>query len=310
MNIEQLPAEQLRRLLRTDGFDLQIGPFRSRVTSSIEQVATGMRFLYGDHQLLDPSPFADSHIHICHASGLARLRGEPTRMLVDGQEWYRAPRPLGFACLEWALNWFIFRRAHHQLIIHAANLERDGVCLMLPAESGCGKSTLCAALAHSGWRLFSDELAIIDPDTELLQPMARPVCLKGDSIAVIRDFAPMAEFGPAMWDYREKRTIAHMRPPRSAVEQLDIPAPLRLVIFPRYQAGSATEIKAVPRAESFIRIAKSAFNYGTLGEAGFELVSRLLENCKCYELVYSDLDDVIDRIGRLLPARRAAEVCS
>jgi hypothetical protein len=42
-------------------------------------------------------------------------------------------------------------------------LERGGRALLLPAPSGSGKSTLCAGLAFNGWRLLSDELALLDP---------------------------------------------------------------------------------------------------------------------------------------------------
>ena len=64
------------------------------------------------------------------------------------------------------------------LIIHAAVVERNGFALLLPAPPGSGKSTLCAGLIHHGWRLLSDELALIDPETATLQAIPRPVSLK------------------------------------------------------------------------------------------------------------------------------------
>ena len=62
--------------------------------------------------------------------------------------------------------------------------------MLLPAPPGAGKSTLCAGLVHRGWRLLSDELALVDMETGLVRGMARPVNLKNKSIEVIRDFAP------------------------------------------------------------------------------------------------------------------------
>ena len=94
------------------------------------------------------------------------------------------------------MNWCISAHAHQFLILHAAVLERGGVALIMPAPPGSGKSTLCAALALSGWRLLSDELALIDPGSGRVWPLCRPVSLKNRSIEVIRHFAPEAVFGP------------------------------------------------------------------------------------------------------------------
>ena len=47
------------------------------------------------------------------------------------------------------------------LLVHAAVLERDGRAVVMPGPSGVGKSTLCAALVARGWRLLSDEVAMI-----------------------------------------------------------------------------------------------------------------------------------------------------
>ncbi len=220
-------------------------------------------------------------------------------MIVNGQEWYRTNRSLQFACLEWAWNWFIFRTAHHLLVVHAGCLERDGVGLMMPALPGSGKSTLTAALAHSGWRLFSDELALLRPETGELLPIARPVCLKGNSIPVIQDFAPQAKFGPLARDCEQKRPLAHMNPPTDAVRRMNEPALPGLILYPRYSAGSPTEVTPVSRGKSFIELAQSSFNYSMLRRKGFDLLSQVIEQCQSYNLVYSNLAEAVEVINQL-----------
>jgi ABC-type cobalamin/Fe3+-siderophores transport system ATPase subunit len=71
-------------------------------------------------------------------------------------------------------------------------VERNGKALLLAGPSGAGKSTLCAALITRGWRLLSDEAAMIRPDDGLIQPYPRPICLKNASIDLIAEAVPDA----------------------------------------------------------------------------------------------------------------------
>ena len=82
--------------------------------------------------------------------------------------------------------------------------------IIMPGVPGAGKSTLCAALGLTGWRILSDEHALIQPGTAQVVPLCRPVSLKNESIEVIRSFDPGAIFGPVSKD-THKGTVAHMK---------------------------------------------------------------------------------------------------
>src|SRR3546814_3330456 len=84
--------------------------------------------------------------------------------------------------LEWGLNWCIGLHGHRYLIIHAAAIERNGLAVILPGAPGSGKSTLTAFLVHHGWRLLSDELALVSLHDGRLTALARPIGLKNRSI--------------------------------------------------------------------------------------------------------------------------------
>ena len=231
MKIGELEFEDLYSQLRGQGLNLSNGPFSARVLSPLKDVARGLQVLYANHHYRDTLEFSDATLQVHRILG-----GSKARLMVDGHVWSKTHGSLPLACIEWGMNWSIFRRAHHMLVIHAANLERNGCGLFLPAEPGFGKSTLCAALAHSGWRLLSDELSLISEDTAQLQPLARPVCLKDESIDIIRRFTSAAKFGPEMRFYEQSdsrdRIVSHLCPPINAVEGIDSPALPRLVIFP------------------------------------------------------------------------------
>jgi HprK-related kinase A len=205
--------------------------------------------------------------------------------------------------LEWGLNWCIAKRCHHLLMLHAAVVERNGRALILPAWPGHGKSTLCAALVHSGWRLFCDEFGLVRPEDGALLPLPRLIPLKNESIEVIRSFAPNAHIGPSFHGTR-KGTIAHVRPPTESVERMHETARPGWFVFPRWVAGSPLRLEPMLKSEAFLMVATNAFNYEVLGQTSFELVGQMVNDCDCYSLIYSDLDEALkalDELTRITP---------
>jgi HprK-related kinase A len=122
--------------------------------------------------------------------GFGLLRRQ-VQAYLDGHVRYQAAAArMGLPMLESGLNWLVWTSTARFLLVHAAVLEREGAALVMPGPSGVGKSTLCAALVTRGWRLLSDEVAMIRPRDGLLQPYPRPISLKNESIEMIARMAP------------------------------------------------------------------------------------------------------------------------
>jgi hypothetical protein len=64
-------------------------------------------------------------------------------------------------------------------------------------------------------------------------------------------------------------------------------------VFPRYEAGAATSLAPVAKAQLFTRVADNAFNYTVLGETGFDTLGRLVDACAGSDFRYSSLDEAI-----------------
>ena len=94
-----------------------------------------------------------------------------------------------------------------------------------------------------------------------------------------------------------------MRPPAEAVAQMYETALPTWLIFPTYEAGAVTALSPVSKASAFITASDNSFNYKVLGETGFECHSRLIDQCDCFDLKFSDLDTALNLIERL-PAGR------
>jgi HprK-related kinase A len=298
------PGDCTRRLLG-DGLVLRTGPFVFRIRSPIPSVAEGLSLMYAGNELVDEDQFVDFSLSLDWAKGLRRWLRPQVRFVYDGESPFEPlPADHAYPLLEWSMNWCISTQAHHFMLLHAAVIERNGFAAILPAPPGSGKSTLCAGLIHRGWRLLSDELALISPSTLEITALARPVSLKNASIQVIRSFEPSAVINR---ETREttKGTVTHMLVPGHHLARIGETAQPAWVIFPKYVAGAPATLTPRARADSMLDLARNAFNYALLGRLGFETLSDVIARSDCYDFSYSRLDDAVDTFDQLARARIA-----
>jgi HprK-related kinase A len=310
MKLHQLQPGELQEHLRDAGVWLRTGPFSLRIRSRVPSVAEGLAELYGQFEVRHPrEAFADFHVSVDAPNPLRRWVRPQVDFSFDGHLPFK-PLPYGqaYPMLEWGLNWCVSMHAHQYLIVHAAVVEKNGGAAILPAPPGSGKSTLTAALVLSGWRLLSDELALIDRRSGLIHPLPRPVSLKNQSIPLIRAFSAEAFINRPSHD-TAKGTVAHMRPPKESVRRQHEPAQPAWVIFPRWRAEAATSLMPRSAAQTFMFLAQNAFNYSHLGADGFRVGTRLIDQVACYDFAYSQLDEAVlafDRLADALPRPEAA----
>ena len=266
----------------------------------LSDVVENFALLYAHHQVSLEERFADFRLDIID-SGLVRRWFRPqVKFSFDGHIPFRPlPRNQAYAIFEWGLNWCIANFSNHYLMIHSGVLERNGKGLILPGMPGAGKSTLSAALMVNGWRLLSDEVALIQPNSGELLGIPRPISLKNQSIEVIGNYYAEGIFGRHICD-TAKGTVAHLRPDQESIERQSDTAEPGLVIFPRFVAGSDTRIEPLPKSRAFMALTENAFNYSNLGLDGFHAVQRIINQSHCYNMEYSDLDSAVQSIGRLL----------
>jgi HprK-related kinase A len=294
--LENLGPVEVSRRLRGPGLRLELVPFVVEVRSPFEAVAQGLLSVYGSRAVLPSgSGFADFHVAVKPVGfGARRCVFE-----LDGQRPF-TPLAAGeaFAFLEWGLNWCVTTNCHGWLITHAAVLARGNDAVVLPAPPGRGKSTLCASLMHHGWRLLSDEMALLEPDSGMLVPSPRAVSLKNASIELIARRYPDAVIGPRAHD-TQKGTVAHLRVDEASVLQSRVLARPAWVVFPSYEADMALQARRPPKAQALVSLASNSFNQHVHGRRGFNAMADLVERCHVFELHYSSLDEAIAWFERL-----------
>ncbi len=292
--------ELLKKTSSNNGIILLVGPFSVRLRTRNRQLVSNLRDLYQDFSTCSvKNQIVDFHIDMFSPSNHRRWIKPQINFSIDGLFPF-SPFSVSHATplFEWGFNWCIARNAQNFLLLHAAVLEKNNKSLILPALPGSGKSTLAAALSHSGWRFLSDEFCIIHPSDGKIIPIPRPTPLKNESIQIIRDFSPDAFIGPLFHNTR-KGTIGHLRSPNSAIEQQHKPGTPRWIIFPRYQSNSKTTLMPMEKSFSQMKLASNAFNYEILSKTGFKTVTRMVDNCDCYNLTFSNLNSAISILDTL-----------
>ena len=293
MKVADFTQSALRRQLGRDGLRVRTGPIVASIQSPLDTVAEGIALHYAEHLVAKASDFADFHVTVERPRNLRRWIAPQVVFRFDGLSTF-APLPgdQGFPTLEWGLNWCVSSHCHQFLIVHAAVLERGGRALIMPAPSGSGKSTLCAALALSGWRLLSDELALLSPEHGHVVSLPRPISLKNESIEAVRSSFPEAVFGRTVHETM-KGSVVHVRPPADSVQRAAQSAVPAWVIAPRFLADADASLEAMPKARAMMCLVDNAFNYNVHGRAGFAALSTLVDRADCYRFTYSRLQDAV-----------------
>lgn len=304
MILADLSESSLRaHLTGSGGLRLKTGPLIFSIRTALEPVIEGIQRLYARYELADSSEFVDYYVKLKTPQFLRRWYKPQVLFDFDGRIPFK-PLPLAqaFPMLEWGMNWCIANHAHQWLILHAAVIAKQDRAVIMPAPPGSGKSTLCAGLVGNGWRLLSDELAIIDMESGKIVPMPRPVGLKNQSIEIIRSFLPDAVIGPVCHDTR-KGTVAHMAASRQDSQNREKAIP-RWIVFPQYVAESEAVLTPHPKAHAMVELANNAFNYNIAGLAGFKRLAQIVDDSEAFNFRYSRLEDAVRVFDQLTHTQR------
>lgn len=286
-------------------FTLHLPPFTFRITTDIELVAQNARLIYAQQysEEFSDSDYIDYHLSVMKSTGVRKFYKPQARFFCDHREPFK---PLNhsqaFAMLEWGMNWTVAAHELQYVIIHSAVLERDGKAIIFPAPPGSGKSTLTAHLANSGWRLLSDEMALVLPHSTTVIPFVRPVCLKNQSITLAKQWFPDLVYSSIAKD-THKGDVIHMAPSKFALDNASKPAHIVGIVFPKYEPQTKLDIYQLNMREAFMQLVQNAFNFTAIGKDSFETVTRLIEKVARFEICYNDLhavdaflqEEIIDR---------------
>src|SRR5262249_2787627 len=137
------------------------------------------------------------------------------------------------------------------LDLHAGVVGKEGRCILLPAAAGSGKSSLTAALTHSGFGYYSDEVALVERGSFQVPPVPLAVCVKETGWDLMSRYFP--EISSLPIHQRDDRKIVRYVPPRAATVQKS-PALVSHIFFPLYRKDQPTQLEPLSRVAAFARL--------------------------------------------------------
>lgn len=265
---------------------LDLAPFRFLIDTNSKQLLPELAALYPADRVL--VGLDDNFYDFTLSYRSAWLPGSPYNFRCGKHHFRQSESHHLISTFEWGLNWTLSSFQNYYLCIHAAVLEKNNKAVIMPAPPGSGKSTLCALLMLSGWRLLSDEHCLVDISSGQLIPAVRPVAIKNRSFAVIRQWAG-AEALKCIQHNTLKGTVGYLSASPLSWQQAQTPATPAYIVMPTYCAEeTATEFTLLHRCDMLLELVKNSFNYQVLGQTGFDVLTKLVEQSSCYRLRYHD----------------------
>ncbi len=205
------------------------------------------------------------------------------------------------------LDWTVHDLAdgcHIGPLFHAAALSYLGNGILLPGLSGSGKTTLAAWLSDRGYHYLTDELACVESGTFNLKGFYRPLHLKRPVPDVIMqgislESETIAFSGKKI--YQSERGLLvqanHINP-----NNLYHAPEVRLIIFPRYLPDVEICLRPLSKANACMHLMGSLVNARNLSGHGLTEMSRLARRIPAFSITYSNINQVMDKIGSLSTA--------
>lgn len=292
MKLKDLSHSEFSSSLNSNGLEIDFGFTSFCISTKIKSVQSTFKLLYGDYELKPKEAFTDFQISVAYPHNVRRFFKPQVSFYFDEYSpFLPLPKSQCYPLLEWGMNWCVAGHKHNYLLLHGAVLEKNGEAIIFPAPPGSGKSTLCAYLSHSGWRLLSDEMTVINLTTGLVEPFVRPICLKNDSIDLFHSWFPDAFISNVAKD-TNKGDVAHVKAPIDSVTRYKEPARVKAIVLPKYNKDIELDIYALNKCDAYKSLSSNAFNEGVLGPSGFEAAVNLVESCDTVEIHYNDLNIV------------------
>ena len=172
-------------------------------------------------------------------------------------------------------------------LLHAGACGLGSKCVIFPAASHSVKTTLAAAMAYSGFQLYSDDFAGLEKTKVSVPIMPFALAVREGSWQLLRD--RFTKFDQLPSHVRNGEKVRYVPIPDDANHQTAHPV---AVVFTRWVSNSPTSSSALTTLEALLQL-KDAGLWVSPDRASIGTFLNWLHSIPKYSLVYGDLNDAI-----------------
>lgn len=176
------------------------------------------------------------------------------------------------------------------MLLHAGALALPGSggVALLPGGIGAGKTTLVLHLAGQGAGYRSDEMAFIPLGSTDAVPCLRPLNLKRGSFAAV---GGIVDLTPGRFILANPQGCL-IDPTRIGSPGDASALPVRLLIFPHFEAGAPFSLAPLGKARAGLELMQCLVNARNLPEHGFPEAVRIAATVPAWSLRYSAFEQL------------------
>jgi hypothetical protein len=175
-------------------------------------------------------------------------------------------------------------------VIHGAVVYGPGGDILLSGRSGAGKTTLSLALAARGLRVGGDDIAVLDPSSNLLEPVPRCFHLDEQSVALL-DRMGLALPEEAVREQFVTPQLLGVARPR--------PACIRFAFLLESERAATPTLVPQTQAELASALLKQTGRGHFTDIEGVRAIARLTGRCRGYRAWSADLGATADAVLRI-----------
>jgi hypothetical protein len=176
---------------------------------------------------------------------------------------------------------------HKYTCLHAASVSKGARTAILCGAAHCGKTSLTTNLISQGFSYGSDDVTLLDHKTLNVAAFPRAINVREDDLemdpALMAEARRVGRFGIA----DQKRLMVDLG--------LQVPVSMTptIICFPRYSTDEQQGLHRMENTDAFVGLIENRFHpLGDLGDAeigkDFDTLGRMVEQCACYRLTFSD----------------------
>ena len=189
--------------------------------------------------------------------------------------------------------------------LHGGAVANEHGLVLLLAPSGYGKTTLTLALMARGFVPYTDDIILLDPHTLAVQSFPRCFHVDAGTIEVIQHLSSKEGYQmPSLECLEMENTLSETfyRP-----RQWGLPKVPYLVVFPEYRPGAALHLKRLRPAQTWMLLVNNLLVSAEKTPSQFGILRALVDGVHAYQMTYSNLDETITTLERLLQETSASK---